>query len=214
MTDRLTLYNDALLICGQRALGSLTESVESRRLLDQAWNGGAVQSCLEEGQWKFAMRTKQIEYDDAVAPDFGYQRAFAKPTDWVLTSSLCSDEYFTSPVLRYNDEAGYWYSDLDTLYVRYVSSDAQYGLNIGLWPQSFKDFVVAFLAKKVVQKLTGGNADRIKLAMTEEARTKKQALNKDAMADPPKMQGSGSWNRARRRGSTRRDGGNLTGDLY
>jgi hypothetical protein len=120
---KLTLYNDALLLCGERFLASLTEEREPRRLLDRAWDGGAVRACLEMGQWGFAMRTIQLDYDSGIQPDFGYARAFVKPTDWVLTSGLCSDEFFRSPLTRYTDEAGYWYSDLDTIYVRYVSDD-------------------------------------------------------------------------------------------
>jgi hypothetical protein len=137
MTTKLQLYNNALLLCGERALGSLTEEREPRRLLDQVYDTDGIKKCLEMGQWKFAMRTIQIDYDPDVSPTFGYQRAFDKPTDWVVTSSVCSDEYFRAPLLQYTDEAGYWYADLNTIYVRYVSDDAQYGKNIGSWPGSF-----------------------------------------------------------------------------
>lgn len=214
MTDRLKLYNKALLMCGERALGSLTTNEQSRRLLDQEWvQSDAAKRCLEEGQWKFAMRTIQIDYDPEVSPGFGYQRAFSKPSDWVVTSSVCSDEYFRNPLLDYNDEAGYWYSDNDILYVRYVSNDVAYGMNIGEWPESFAEFVSAHLASRISWSLTGSDEKR---KMTEQIRErlKKIALNKDAMADPAKILPPGSWNAARTRGRGRRDRGNITGDLY
>jgi hypothetical protein len=215
MTDRLTLYNDALLVVGHRALGSLTETNEARRTLDQAWNSGlGVRTCLEEGQWKFAMRTVQLDYDPDVEPSFGFSRAFTKPTDWVVTSAVCEDEYFNEALLQYNDEAGYWYADLDTIYVRYVSNDEQYGMNIGRWPESFREFVAAHLASKIAWKL--GTEDKMKNAKTLRAMAKKTALNKDAMADPAKILPPGNWSRARTRGSGRGRGdrGNRTGDLY
>lgn len=214
-TSRLTMYNDALLICGQRALGSLTEAVESRRILDQVYNSEGIRMCLEEGQWKFAMRTIQIDYDANLAPPFGYARAFSKPTDWVVTSAVCSDEFFREPLLTYNDEAGYWYADLDTIYVRYVSDDALYGLNIGTWPKSFYEFVCAHFASRVALKLTGSE-DKWKFALGLRERAKKTALNKDAMADPSKILPPGTWSRARTRGTThgRGDRGTTSGDLY
>ena len=44
-TDRLKLYNGALTIIGERSIASLTTNEESRRLLDNQWNDGAVRYC-------------------------------------------------------------------------------------------------------------------------------------------------------------------------
>ena len=107
MTDRLSIYNGALMLAGERFLASLTEEREPRRLLDHVWDTGGLKACLEMGQWAFAMRTTQVDYDTSVEPGFGYHRAFVKPDDWVLTSAVCEDEFFRSPLLRYWDEAGY-----------------------------------------------------------------------------------------------------------
>ena len=72
MTDRLSIYNDALLLCGERGLASLTENTEPRRLLDQVWNNEGVIKCLELGQWHFAMRGVQVDYDPDLEPSYGY----------------------------------------------------------------------------------------------------------------------------------------------
>src|SRR3990172_7607076 len=154
MADRLSLYNAALTFCGERVLASLTESREPRRLLDQVWDDGGVNLCLEAGQWRFAMRAVSLDYDPDITPAFGLIRAFAKPTDWRATSAVCSDEYMNTPLLQYVDEAGYWYADLDTIYVRYVSSDAAFGNNFSLWPTRFFDFAACHFATKIVLKLT------------------------------------------------------------
>lgn len=212
MSSRLALYNLALLFSGERALASLTENREPRRLLDQVWDTGGVDKCLELGQWKFAMRTKQIDYDPDIEPTFGFQRAFDKPTDWVVTSAVCSDAYFRVPLLGYVDEAGYWYSDLDTIYVRYVSNDPGYGTNMDRWPGSFENLVAAYFSLNIVWKLSNSN-DAYTKAEKRYEKLLKIALNKDAMADPAKTMPPGRWSRSRIRNSNR-DLGNTTGDLY
>lgn len=205
MTDRLTVYNNALLIAGERALSSLTEDREPRRLLDQVWNSNGVKKCLSQGQWKFAMRTVMIDYDPSIEPGFGYRRAFEKPTDWVVTSAVCQDEYFRQPLIGYFDEAQYWYADLDTIYVRYVSDDASYGLDLTNWPDLFEEFVSTYFASKIVLKLTNGQ-EKLKGILAILKKAKSEAKSADAMADPTKFPAPGEWARARYR-SQRRDGG-------
>ena len=210
--DKLVLYNDALLLCGERFIASLTEEREPRRLLDQVWASGAVDRCLEEGQWHFAMRTVELDYDTSLEPAFGYNRAFAKPDDWVLTSAVCSDEFFRSPLTRYTDEERYWYSDLDTIYVRYVSNDADYGNDLARWPKSFHDFVAAHMASRIVNKLTNSEEERARV-IDQRKKALSIAKNRAAMAEPTSFASQGSWGRARNRFPNRRDGGNTSGNL-
>ena len=212
MTTQLTLYNDALMICGERFLASLTENREPRRLLDQVWATNGVRLCLEEAQWEFAMRTQQVDYDPAITPSFGYNRAFSKPTDWVLTSAVCVDEYFRTPATRYVDEAGYWYSDLDTIYVRYVSNDAFYGMDLNKWPDSFKEFVAAHFASKIISKISNSEREQDRVDKLRE-KMLSRAKNKCVMTGPTMFSAQGSWSRARNRFPNRRDGGNTGGSL-
>lgn len=217
--SRLTLYNDALLLAGERALASLTEANEPRRLLDQIYNNQGIDACLEEGQWEFAMRTVRIDYDPGITPSYGFNRAFDKPTDWILTSGLCSDEFFRVPVLRYVDEAGFWYSDLDSLYVRYVSNDATYGYDMSKWPPSFKDFVAAHFASQLVLK-TSNDESRLNMFINPanpmhsiRGRALLKAKSKCAMASPTMLSAQGNWSKSRMRGTNRRDGGGTSGNL-
>lgn len=196
MTTKLEVYNEALLICGERSLSSLTEVRESRYLLDHVYDNDGVQNCLESAQWKFAMRTIRLDYETTIEPEFGYRRAFTKPTDWCLTSAICEDEYFNSPLLYYVDEAGYWYCDLDEIYIRYVSNDSTYGMDLASWPSKFADFVAAHFASKIILKLT---TDKERVDQVRKYREKMilEAKNHDAMADPTKFPPPGSWVNAR-----------------
>jgi hypothetical protein len=212
MADRLSIYNDALLLVGERAVANLSENREPRRLLDQVWNSGGVKLCLEEGQWNFAMRSVQIAYDPDITPSWGYRYAFSKPDDWVLTSAFCSDEFFRVPITRYSDETSYWYSDSTPVYVRYVSDDDGYGMNLNHWPKSFAEFVAAHFATRLMLKMTN---DEDRLAKVEKLREKflTAAKNKNAMGGPTLFSAQGTWSKARQRFVGRRDGGTTGGNL-
>lgn len=209
-TTRLLIYNGALLKCGARSIASLTVNEEPRRLLDEVWNDGGVRNCLQSGQWKFAMRSSKFTYDTAITPAWGYRRAVAKPSDWVVTSALCTDEYFRQPLLQYSDEAGYWYSDHDDIYVRYVSDHANFGGDMSLWPANFTEYVKTYFASRIVFKLTSDKtlADAMNKRNGLLDQALKTARSSDAMADPPKFFPTGSWNRARQGGYSGNDGGN------
>lgn len=206
MTSRLEIYNSALTICGERHLSSLNDNVESRRLLDHVFDNNGVDKCLERGQWKFAMRSVRLDYDPDVTMEYGYQRAFSKPTDWILTSAFCSDEYFNSPLTRYVHEAGYWYCDLDEVYIRYVSNDEFYGGDLSLWPGTFEDYVSAHFAAKIIFKLTSDEKKRESVIRWEK-RQLTLAKSNDAMAGPQQFPAPGSFVTTRNRFSNRRDRG-------
>lgn len=205
-TTRLLLYNSAILLMGERQLSSITENVEVRRALDIVWDTGALDYVLEQGLWNFALRTAMIDYSPSVSLNFGYSRAFDKPTDWIRTVALCSDEYFREPLNQYADEAGFWYADLDTLYVKFVSNGADYGNDLSLWPQTFVKYASAYLAHAAGQRLTYSEErldkidKKMKTALTE-------ARSRDAMNEPTAFLPQGSWTRARQGGRRRRDGG-------
>lgn len=212
MTTQLDIYNGALLHCGERFLASLTEQREPRRLLDHVWSSNGVKTCLEHGQWNFAMRTVEVDYDPSIEPGFGYNRAFTKPDDWVLTSSVCADEFFRSPLTRYVDESGYWYSDMDTIFVRYVSNDSNYGMNINAWPDSFREYVEAFFASKIILRLCNSEQELARVVAIKD-KLLKTAKSRAAMAEPTSFPARGNWSLSRNRFPNRRDGGGTTGNL-
>lgn len=207
-TDQLSLYNIALTdYLGERKLASLTENREPRRALDDIWQAGngVVQACLEQGHWKFATRTSQMNYDPSITPAFGYQRAVAVPSDLVRTSKVCQDEYFNVPLTQYAEEAKVFYSDLDIFYLSYVSNAAGYGNNLSAWPDSFVQYVACYMAAKAcmritqsvekLQYLTGPKGDK---GLLHTRRV--DALSKDASEMPTKFLPKGAWASARTAG--------------
>lgn len=202
---RKILYNDVALLVGEHLLDAITDENEFRRNCDQIWDSGGVDACLESGQWKFAMRASRLDYSTTITPDFGYARAFSKPTDWLATSAICHDEYFNEPLLHYYDEAGVWYAEPDEIYVRYVSNDSNYGSDMSKWSYLFKDYVAAMFAMKLIMKQTG-DEKKIEIISKIVQRAEKKAKNHDAMGDPTKFPPEGGWNRSRRLRSGRERG--------
>lgn len=207
---RLNLYNGALLLCGERTIANLGVDEESRYNLDEVWENDAVKALLERAQWNFAMRSSVFAYDTGITPPFGFRRAFEKPADWILTSAVSESEYFEPPLLRYVDEAGYWYAECDLLYVRYVSSHADYGGDLTKWPQVFAEYAKAWLASKIIHKTgaTETHKDRLLdprkgiLKLAEDA-----AMNHAASVGPTRFPAQGAWSRARGGGGRFNDGG-------
>ena len=205
-TTQLGLYNEALRLLGERHLLSLTENREPRRVLDDIWNDGAIDYCLEQGMWNFAMRAVSIT-KSATVPAFGYANAFDKPNDHVRTAGVAEDEFFNVPLVRMLEEVGFWFADIDPIYVRYVSNSDSFGNDLTRWPQTFSKYVAAFLAAEASWSITQDKDKKREVTGLMLYRLN-DARSKDAMADPTAFLPQGSWTSARHNGGSRRDRGN------
>ena len=202
-TTKLSLFNGALRELGSRKLASLSENRESRRVLDDIWSNGFVDGILEGGLWTFAMRAVEIASDPSLDPQFGFTSGFSKPDDFIRTAYVCQDENFKQPLIDYSDENNYWWANIDTLYVKYISNDADYGGDLSLWPSCVVDWAELELARYACKRLTQSDADEeriIKKAKSAHTSAKSQA----AMAGPTKFAPRGSWINSRLGASSRR----------
>lgn len=211
---QLSLYNGALRLCKQTSLLALTDDVEARYKLDEAWGGSAgangddaLNFCLEQGQWFFARRTAQYDFDPSFTAPFGYQYRFGKPDDWVRTTMVCSDPYMNVPITAYSDEQQSWFSDVTPIYVQYVSNDPEFGGNFDLWPQTFVRFFEAYLAQQVGPHLTNSEITT-KEVMAAYTTRLKDALAKAAMNEATAFPPLGRWVRSRLGRHSLQDRGN------
>lgn len=192
----MKIYKGAIRVLGETTISSLSETRPIRYKLDEAWDDGFVDLALSSGLWNFALRTQAIEYTGAIDPDFGYQHAFLKPDDWIRTARISEDGYFTEPFQAYDDDPDYWFCDLDTLYVRYVSNDTDYGSDLSRWPAKFTRYAYYLLAGEVVEKVTQSRTKKGDIeALTE--KKLQEALTVDGMNQPARYPIPGSWVRAR-----------------
>jgi hypothetical protein len=210
---KLTIYNEALSdFLGERILNSLSESRKPRRVLDAIWNAGAMDYCLERADWNWAIRSVQADASPSIDPDFGFRYGFDKPDDWLRTSAVSLDEYFKSPLLNYSDENGYWYADVDQIYIRYVSKDDNYGYDMSKWTQAFRKYVASYLAFKAGKSIMGTMSDSGGLEM-QMKKALYAAKSHDALGQPPSFQPTGSWVKSRTGSPSRmnRGAGGYTG---
>jgi hypothetical protein len=207
MTTRLGLYNAALRLIGERKLADLSEDRKPRYVLDDIFDNGFIDSILEQGLWNFAMRAVEITKSTTTTPAFGQANAFDKPIDWIRTAGLCSDEHFRTPLLDYLEEVDFWFSDIDPIYVRYVSNAANYGNDLLRWPGSFTRYAEAYLAREAVLSLSQ-DSERQSIILRLEMQRRTEARSMDAMNEATMFFPSGSWTNSRHGHSGRRDRGN------
>jgi hypothetical protein len=195
-TDRLSLYNGAARLLGERKLASLTEDRGLRYYLDDVWDDGGVRRCLEAGQWTFAVRKVELEASSTVEPQIDqFIYAFAKPSDLVRLAGI-SASASGRPLTDYDFAGGFFFANFDPLFIRYVSDDVSYGSDFSLWPESFIDYVQASFALDVAPRLTASESH---VARIEEKKEKalKQLMYIDGMNSPSIRPPLGSWARAR-----------------
>lgn len=205
MADRLSIYNGALRLLGERPV-TLSENREPRHLLDDVWDGGGIKRCLAAGQWNWAARKVQMQWSASITPAFGYRRGFEAPTDIDRLLGVSSSADMTTPLTRYEFSNGIFYADLDDLYIRYVSNDPEYGADISMWPEWFAAFVEAHFASEIAPKLTASD-DKAARMLGVRQRRLEEAQSVDAMSGPSKRPPMGSWARARMGGGWGRENG-------
>jgi len=212
MTTQLTITNGALGFLGERSLVTTGDATEPARTM-AAFYTPAVKYCLEQGHWKFAERRAVLTPSLTELPTYGRSNAFAHPTDYVRVNALCSDEFFKTSVTDIEDVGAFWYCELDTLYLKYVSNDTSYGMNLALWPETFVVFVQLYLATMAAPRLTPNKkAEAIQapggLGLID---AKRNALAKDAVAGPTQFLPMGRWAGVRSRNVNNR---NSSASLY
>lgn len=212
MATKLGVFNAALHEIGDAELSDTGDPVEAARVLVRRWDD-VVADCLEAGSWNFATKTVEATADTGITPEFGYTEVFAKPSDWVRTHAVSDDENFTAPLLTFYDDVNYWSADVSPIYVRYVSNDTSFGLDLTRWTRAFARYVELELADRVCERLSQNGSKKEAIARDRD-KARAVALNRDTMNEAqPKFAPVGSWTRSRGGGRSRERGnrGSLTG---
>ena len=193
-TTKQKLWDGAMTELGHRNV-STSENGPPRRTLDLVYDK-VVEECLSEASWNFAMKSQQLDSDTGVTVNFGQQRIFAKPSDWLRTFALSADEEFSIPLTGYLDEKSRIIADATPIYAQFVSNDTGAGLDLNKWPIKFTRYVECELADRTCMRLTGDK----KLKEDIEGRThreKREAKAADAMDESIKFRPMSSWASAR-----------------
>ena len=103
-----------------------------------------------------------------MTPAFGYLFAFKIPDDWIRTRKLAAVPTLDPPLLQMAEETGYWYTNLTPIFVSYVSNDPTYGMNIGMWPEHFVDYVALRLARQACLRIANDKELKASLQKDED----------------------------------------------
>lgn len=198
--DWRNIYNDALLIMGLDEITTNTDDSNRRTKLDRALDSGIVAELLETTGWTFATTSTKSDYDPSIEPDWGYSRVHSYPADMHRIDGYFYDEYMSQPLKAYTDEGDKIFTDQDTIYVQYISTD--WLINPSSWPAHFKRLVAARMANDASASLRNEGADPVR---SKEAYDERESSSKsiDAMAAPPRKLASGSWASSRFKGGYR-----------
>jgi hypothetical protein len=207
MATQLDVYNQALLALKESTLASLTEERESRRVLDALWTDVRLKM-IEAGFWKFAVRAVSITQDTSITPAFGYSKAFNKPSDWVKTYMVSASEYFDPPHYDWIEESSLFFSDIDPIYVRYISNASPgYGFDPGRWTGRFVEAFAFELAWRAAPKAAGSSDTLTDSLDKQKIRALSSALSFEALREPIRRPPQGLWNSVR----GAKGGGNWSG---
>lgn len=215
MTTKLELYNKAGGHLRQERLLDLTDDVVLKRELDAVYDA-TLQICLEEGLWKWSLRSIEISADPSIdTSDFGgFAYGFTLPTDFVRIANINADPYF-----RANSEVTDFeitgpgktlYCDTESFFLKYVSNGATFGLDLASWPESFAEAVGARLAEKIAMRVTKSSDDH-KACLAFGDRWMQQAKIRDAVDERIKAKPTGRLVCARAGGGRPKPNGPLWG---
>lgn len=154
---KLSLYNDTLILLGERTLLTDTDDVPPRYDLDALYDNGAVDYCLEIVKPRYASIVKivvgiaaQADTTFAWQVDLPDADFLALAKDAQGRPAVYLDGKYEQPVTRFVQEADYLLSDFQTLYIRYIVKHAASFLPI--MPSSFGRVVSAYMARELAWK--------------------------------------------------------------
>ena len=156
--SKIQLYDNALLLLGQRKLTGLTEEREPRYLLDDAYDLDATAYCLEVTRPSFASKTVKLD-NPAVSAVHDLDSVHALPADFITIVRVYSDAKLDQPISRYFIEANTLVCEYDTVYLRYTSDDHVAAFTD--WSPSFTRVVSAYLAREICIKVNPKEYDTI-----------------------------------------------------
>lgn len=208
MATKLSIFNEALRAIGDLRLASITEDVEARYVLEDAWPD-CVEFVFTEGLWNFATKTEVITADTGQPSIPGFGFTFDKPLNWVRTIAIAPNSLFDVEA-TYRDENDRIYANFDTLYIRFISSEKAVDEQVPNWPPAFARLVAAHLAKECGERLSG-NSGKAEALAADYKEALASAKNKDALDQSQMTLRPGNWVRAMRGSSKSRDRGPLSG---
>lgn len=146
-TTKLSLYNNALLLVGERPLSSDTEDVETRHRLDTVYDQDAADYCLDLVKPRFALHTDKLD-SPTNSTEHGLLNVYDLPSDYVSFHSLYADQELDQPIRRYILEQRTIACDFKPIRLRYIRNSRP----LTDWTPGFANVMSAYLAKQIAPR--------------------------------------------------------------
>lgn len=198
MTTKLEVYNIAMRYLGAPRLhptNGLVEDRKDRRELDAVYDQ-SLALMLQEGIWYYAMRTVEITADPDIEPAFGHPYAYAHPEDYVALSKISTDPYLRTEIAEFSNENKVIACAYPSIYMSYISNDANYGLDLGKMGALFVEAWGCRMAMMTGLPVTGRRDDDETLEVKYRRRLD-NALEKEAVDQRVKAKPPGRWTTSR-----------------
>lgn len=202
MVDKLQVYKQALIHLQAASIVTLTDDVEARYVLDNAWTG-VVEEAFSAGDWNAFKLSVALDESSTGTAALGWAYVYDYPDDYSRTVAVSNVPDFRSGFREYADEDGFLHSNTNPLFLRYISKTKM--TDVEAWPTMFWRYVAVKLAFETVGKLTSSDSLEAKLDKKLD-KALRQAKSVDARNENNKVIGTGSWLRARQGGYGYGDG--------
>jgi hypothetical protein len=152
---KLSQYRAALRHLGDIRLATITDDVEARYALDDAWDA-ATAFVLRQAPWRFALKHAGLAVSGTRVD--GYATSYGYPSDWLRTHAVYQVSNGRECPFDFREVGS---SSLSVnvsgdVEMRYVSSDYVNPELVGHpWPEHFSAVHAAYLAFSVAYRVTG-----------------------------------------------------------
>jgi hypothetical protein len=165
MASKLSIFNAALRLLGERSLGAVGEPTEPGRILRDLWPH-TLRFCISQHTWRFAAKYAELT-DTAIPEAYGLAGGFNKPEDFIRLLAAASDVEMETPVQDLYEFQKHFRSDVDTLHIWYVAApdpcQDEYD-----WPEPFVEYVHYYLAARAAPHIQSGLIPQAAQAQSDE----------------------------------------------
>jgi hypothetical protein len=196
-TTKLQLYKRACVLMEQSPISALSDNVEVRRRLDDHYDD-TLAWLMEQGFWRTGMRTVEITQNESVSPAFSFEFAHDMPSDFVKRYVVSASEFLDPPLDEqqsgnaYLMEGGYIWANVTPIYMRYLSNDSAYGLDLTLWTEGMANACAHELAARACP-VTTGSTEKAGELHEKAVALASRAATFDAMQQPSQRHREGRW---------------------
>ncbi len=206
MPSKVGLANDALRLLGAKRITAFDAGTKNANIVNDIYDD--VRQEMLQFPWNFATARAKLAQLTST-PAFGFDHAYALPSDWIYTISAHNNDRGSGTILfkeELLDSQNVLMSDADDVYIRYTM-DLE---DPNLMSAKFRRAFVTTLARDMCIAITNSNTLQDQL-MKSAKKLLLAARSSDGIQSSPERRPRGSW--VNSRGGRRPNGNDMNFNL-